>query len=949
MVMVCLLGYIIGTPSVQCQTTRIGLPLIDNFDRSFYNLGLHPLMMSQSKKGLIYGSNHESLISFDGHRWNRHQVPLWTNVLSVLAASDDKVYVGCTNTLGFFEYNAVGQLEFHSLLEKIPEAQRKFNEVWKIHETNFGIVFQSVNQLMIFDQDTVQIVPAPSSFHFSFYVGKTLYVIDNKKGILIYNKGNFINLPGAQSLVGKEITAMITIDQQLLIATQFDGLYYYQNQRLLPWNTTAAQQLKNDQVYCALRIDKNKIAFGTVQNGLMIVSNEGTPLLDLNVSDGLQSNTIQSMLVDSGGDLWVGTNNGVDLIRISRPLTQLKQPGGLGSGYSAVLHKGYLYLGTNRGVFFQRWVPNNSTLPTRPAPSYQLIPETKGQVWKLQVIDDQLLCGHHDGTFLIDRGQARKISEIKGVWTFLEIPSQPNQLLAGTYNGLILFEKDVNQWRFKHIIRGFDESSRIMAYDKDGTIWMSHGYKGIFHLQLNKKRDSVTHAVLYNSRNGFWTDHGLNLTTINEEIIFLTPNGVFEFNDGKILLAAAYENFFPYPEISSAIEDAAGNIWYCSRQTLGVKRLQEDGSFNDIRLPFQTIKNQFISGFEFIYPIDAQHVLIGTEEGFLRYNPSLTKNYQKPFNTYIRLIKSMRQDSVLFSGHMLRNDSMIQDLDYSQNNLLFSFYAADFEDFQNLEFATFLEGYGDSWSDWSSRSDREFTNLREGNYVLHVKAKNVYEKESNTVQYAFTINPPLHRSTFAYVLYFILFLFTIWLAWRLIKRQQLRLFWAREQELLKERMLAEQELIKLRNDKLREEVKNKDQELANSTMQIIQKNRFLNQLKEKLEGISSKSQDKKTQKQLLKLVRTFEKEHKNNSNWTLFEAHFANVHGEFLSKLKADYPALSPAELRLCACLRMNISSKEIAELLNISMRSVESGRYRLRKSLNLEREENLTEFILSI
>ena len=87
----------------------------------------------------------------------------------------------------------------------------------------------------------------------------------------------------------------------------------------------------------------------------------------------------------------------------------------------------------------------------------------------------------------------------------------------------------------------------------------------------------------------------------------------------------------------------------------------------------------------------------------------------------------------------------------------------------------------------------------------------------------------------------------------------------------------------------------------------------------------------------------------NTSDWKLFEEAFNNADKDFLKKIKELNPKLTPNDLKLCAYLRLNLSSKEIAPLLNISVRSVEIKRYRLRKKMELEHEESLVEYILSI
>jgi FixJ family two-component response regulator len=82
-------------------------------------------------------------------------------------------------------------------------------------------------------------------------------------------------------------------------------------------------------------------------------------------------------------------------------------------------------------------------------------------------------------------------------------------------------------------------------------------------------------------------------------------------------------------------------------------------------------------------------------------------------------------------------------------------------------------------------------------------------------------------------------------------------------------------------------------------------------------------------------------------DWESFARHFDQVHTDFIKRLKEKYPQLSPKDLKLCAYLRMNLVSKEIAPLLNISVRGVEISRYRLRKKMQLHAEVNLTDYMI--
>jgi DNA-binding CsgD family transcriptional regulator len=94
-------------------------------------------------------------------------------------------------------------------------------------------------------------------------------------------------------------------------------------------------------------------------------------------------------------------------------------------------------------------------------------------------------------------------------------------------------------------------------------------------------------------------------------------------------------------------------------------------------------------------------------------------------------------------------------------------------------------------------------------------------------------------------------------------------------------------------------------------------------------------------------MRILGEENKMDKDWEQFAQHFDHVHSDFLKNIKLSYPNLSPHELKLCAYLRMNLSSKEIAQLESISVRGVEIGRYRLRKKLKISTEINLFDFLL--
>jgi DNA-binding CsgD family transcriptional regulator len=160
-----------------------------------------------------------------------------------------------------------------------------------------------------------------------------------------------------------------------------------------------------------------------------------------------------------------------------------------------------------------------------------------------------------------------------------------------------------------------------------------------------------------------------------------------------------------------------------------------------------------------------------------------------------------------------------------------------------------------------------------------------------------------------------------------------------------ERLKNEKQSIALRNANLERDMASKNQELAIATMGMARKNEALQGIKKDLDKI-----DEKDARQALKHVRSMIENNLNDSSdWELLQKAFNNVDKDFIKELKTKYPKLTPNDLKLCTYLRLNLSSKEIAPLLNISVRSVEISRYRLRKKMGLPTEINLVDHILSI
>lgn len=956
---VLMLMVIPGFALTQTQVKSIGTPLVTNYDISHIPAGTQTWKVDIAASGLVYYANNDGVLEFDGSKWRLYQLPHKTVARSIKASPDGKIYVGGHNEMGYFLPDPTGKMVFHSMHDKLPDIHRDFGDVWKIYLFKEKVVFQTFTHLMIFHQDDFEIIMPPEMFHFSYLLDDRLILVDQSQGIFVLTDDHILErLHGTEVLNGKFVWAILPKGDNLLFATADEGLYEFDGERLTPWVNPVATRLMQNQVFCGLAISNNTYAFGTIQDGLFISDTAGNLIQHINIDKGLQNNTVLSIKLDQFNNLWLGLDNGIDYVEINSPLTFFSTPHNLSSAYAAIVHNGLLYVGTNRGVFYYEW---DRLQHGDSEQKFNLVPGTQGQVWSLQVIDETLFCGHNSGVFIIEGTQANMISNVQGGWTFLQPEKRDDIVLCGTYTYLLKFRKVNGSWMPGEPLKGFKESSRYMVNACDNSVWISHGYKGVYRVYFDEAFDHVEKFEFFNSAHGFPSDKDISVHEVMGRPVFTTGLGLFKFNaDLNAFEPDAYlSNRLTKSDMIQMQEDQDGNLWFFTQTDAGVYRLLEDGNFSLVDLPFRELSGKFIKWFQFVYPYDDNNILIGTQNGFAHYNPAFAKNYQKPFKAFIRSMTVLAGvDSTLFAGSDPGPDFHAE-IPYRFNELQFEFAANDFENADGIRYFVKLEGFDKSWIDWQNQKIRQFTNLEHGAYTFKVKAVNIFDKETEEAALSFTILPPWYLTPYAYVGYaiIILLLFGSILQYMRLRferskkrfeEEQKKTFKERERQLQIETLEAEKELIRLRNEKLQLEKIQKDKELANTTMQIIQKSKSLSSIKSELRKLRRDLDQHPALGQINLLIKRINRSIDTDNQWEVFESHFENVHEEFLKRLKENYPDLTPRELKLCAYLRLNISSKEIANLMNISVRGVEISRYRLRKKLGLGHDQNLTDFILS-
>ena len=950
------------------QIKNIGIPFIRNFPRRDYKAGTQNWGIAQDQKGFMYFANNEGLLTFDGVSWHLNKMPNSSIVRSVYIGENDNIYIGAYNDLGKMNFGSNGKLNFHSLKKYIPTEYQNFDDIWNITSFEGKIVYQSYLCAFVFDKDTsVTVIKAPFRFQDSYKVNGKLYFNDIENGLYELVSNKLVLLPGCESLKGEEIWSVLPFagGEELLISTLTKGVFIYDGKLLREWKVPVNEYLKKNQIFSAILIQNQYYAFGTIQDGLVIVDSHGGIVQQINRKKGLQNNTVLKVYADRSGDLWLGLDNGIDYININSPITFLKESDGIGAGYTSIIHQGKLYLGTNQGLFVKEWDESGQNS------SLRMIPNTSGQVWYLGVHDGVLICGHNNGTFVIEGESARQISKIPGGWKYHIMKQFPDYLIGGTYSGMILFKKENGTWKFVDKIKGFNESFRVFEEDSEGNLWMSHGFKGIYKVSFGNSPETVKSFRFFTVKDGLPTNFNLNVYKVKDKVVFTTNVGIYQYNSqNERFEKSVYFNqlFSPITDFSYMKEDIHGNVWYTAwsqaTNKAGVFRVQEDGSYQHVTSPFSLLTGKFISGFESVYSFSDNHLFFGIEDGFAHYSPNARFNINPEFSTYITKAVASNIDSTFYYGNnRVQSDQQTQggySFRYPKNAFKFYYSSPTYNNPGSIEYSFKLSGLNSDWSGWSSSSSVEYALLPDGDYIFSVKARNSLGVESTSDQVSFTIRPPWYKSAVAVSGYFILIIIlVVFSMWLFVKRveisrrkdrlKHLQAYRQKERDYIQQAAVSEKKIIQLKNETLKSEMIHRDKELANQTMDLIRKNKFLAKIKEELEKIKNSSNDESLKEKISSLIGKIDKDIDTNKQWEVFETAFDEVHEDFLTRLKSRYPTLTPNELRLCAYLRMNISTKEIAPLMNISIRGVEICRYRVRKKLNIERDTNLTSLIIDL
>lgn len=800
----------------QAPDREQGFPFIKNFTTSDYKAHAQNFAIVRGSNGLLYFGNFAGVLQYDGAFWRLIPTEKTTKVSALGVDQAGTVYVGARNEIGLLEPDQQGAMVYKSLLNPKDSESSAFFEVHQILAADNKIYFITKRSVFIWGNGTMNRWNPEFDIMAGFYANKTLYLQIKGRGLCKYDGDKSVNPVNRGDIFAGaiEIKAILPYPQnQAIIATGTEAFYLLDQNGVKEYKTPADELFRKSLITSGVVLSNGSYAIGTFRKGVVMMQPDGTIIQKVNKSANLQNENIQALFADNNNNiLWAALNNGLAMIPAPSLLTYFNEKSGLNGSVNHIVRlKKTLYVATYQGLFYYEPVSF----------SFQSIPEILTACWSVIQFDDYLLAATSQGLFKVTGRSARLLKE-GFTRAIIHSVKDPSTVYIGEIGGLYRMSFNRGSWDFTKISEAEMDVTDLVE-DARGVVWGTTLSGGIF-----KYHPGDLKPQLIDNTSGLPETAGSTVNLIGKSVSISTRKGVFLYNETtaqfekKILVktdSSAEEHWYSF-----IVENSAGDLWVNSGDETNLRLLKKNGlNYETFQSPFLPVSNYAIWA---IYPETNGISWFGGPDGLIRYIPSATVRKNEPYPTLVRKIL-FNNDSVLFSGSLESNTTLSEQISsvfpYTQNSLRFEYCAPFYSPLGENQYQYFLEGFDETWSDWTLQTHKEYTNLPKGNYVFHVKGKNLFGKTAPEATFGFRILAPWYTTIWAYFIYTIIAAAIVTLIVVL-----------RNRKLVLEKRLLEQRIA----ERTAEVVQQKE-EIEKQSQELTQKNDELEKINNTVKSINS--------------------------------------------------------------------------------------------------------------
>lgn len=897
-----------------CQSQEL-LPFTENYSKYNYQGDNQIWNVTQGKDAAIYFANNHYFLRYDGVQWEKYTMPDKTIIRSVFA-SGDKIYCGSYKEFGYW-YRKAGSMHYVS----VSNGKKLFSddgneEIWKIFAYQNKIYFQSFNEIYTLENGKIAITRLPFQISYCFVVNGELLFASIRDGIYTQQGETFRKLEQWNLINGNVVHSIESSNGKTYIFTQKGGVFVSDASGIKPWNHPLNATLKTSIINVAKFISPQKLIIGTASTGVYSVDMADGSFFNINRDNALMNNSILSIGSDTENDLWLGLDNGIAHVEINSPVSIFSDNSGtLGSVYSVATIPGGYLMATNHGIFKYQ------------GKSLSMLPNSQGQAWNINKVGEHYLIGHNEGTFWFGDNTLQKVNGINGGWN-LSKSNLNSAFLQATYSGVVIYNNPADFSQYTQI-GDFYKPIKYVAQNKINEVWAADNYKGLYRVVYDEKYKAKTIENV-TQLNKIPNDFGVKIFEFRNEILYLINGSWYTYNSisGQLEKNDLFNDNFKYITDIVAI-DADNFLILQSGQLYLVHSV--NNTFIKSIVQEKYYRGKIINDNLKIFR-DRSQYLLNLDDGFI----SLQLDKEKKPIPKIRI-------EAYSDGQLIGPDSKVA---YNKE----------------LELHLISGLYGSAKPNLFYKLDdgRNYIPIKDGALVLNHPDSGSHKitihfndglKFHEVYAFDFKVAKPWYFSFWMIVFYIlaIAFIWYLYYKWNKIrynqklalKEEELR----HQQKILELELKAENELNIQEYEKhiLELEIQTKSSEVAGKSLSIAKQSEMIENIQQILDSENDINKLKSEVKKAIKINAV------NKHEWEIFESNLNQIHNEFIINISKKYPMLTSKDIKLCVYLKMNLSSKEIAPLMNISFRGVELHRYRLRKKLGLNQEENLNKFMLMV
>ncbi|KXX68172.1 LuxR C-terminal-related transcriptional regulator [Flammeovirga sp. SJP92] len=860
-------------------------PHIINYNKNDYQAGRQNWEVEIDKYGIVFFGNSEGLLYHNHGEWGLIQLPSKEGIRS-LCIDEEVIWAG-GKEYGYFSRTKEGTFEFTSI------GILDYEQIWNIEVVDNTVVFQTEDKIILYHklEKTTKVL--------TYYEGVNASVKWNKKVWVLFRDGKIGFISKNQIQVKQTIPAFANQQIRHLFAHKnyiyvplLNGEIYRYNGESIE-SIKLSSDLKNKAFFTGLSYNDNSIGIGTVADGFVSIDQYGALIHQAKQDDGLLDNTILSMAKDKMGNIWLGLDYGIAKLELQSAFhTTFKGA----ATYTITDFQGETFLGTNKGLYSAKY--NHQ---------FELQKDVKGQIWSTKIIDSELFISHNSGLTKYTSEGFDTIDIFTGVTDIEAFQGTPFYVVS-TYDGLMLYVKDKNKlWYVSQPeVYGFAQ----LYYDKNNhCIWGEIKNKDLIKITLNT--DATISASAEKGIKRIFTSNN-KLLFWNGEHFLQNQNGQFEIFDHPLL------NAIPHGDISClAFNEKENYVSYIQEGKLNLLELLSDGNLHSYATLMKPLNTDINKDFEFL-DFKNDKLRLATDRGVITYDVKYQSHFKKEAQPIISSLNVTNQNKKYIYPYFNKIE-----LDQGEKDITF-YFQIDKLSSDIAQFRYKLLPLDEEWSTWSTdQLILTKQSLKGGDYTIVLQCK-VNDGKIRESKLDFSIEKYWHETA---LLLIPILLIVLVLAFFIRKVAKSIYF---------KKLTSEKEQIEQQNSK--EIIALKEEQLMKYMEIINHKDAFLLKVQSGLDKMKTSEAKKWSQ--------WIDDEINKEKKDLLFHQLFSEIQQDFIKSITEQYPSLTANDIRILSFIRINLSSKEIADLMNITPRSLDTSRYRLRKKLNLEQGVDLHKFI---